>query len=61
MYNLFIYHASEDEEQARNIKRELAHLHYKVYITADIKGNQSEYRICERGLRHAKLRTCKRG
>ncbi|XP_060588780.1 uncharacterized protein LOC132744178 [Ruditapes philippinarum] len=40
-YNLFIYHAEDDETMAQNIKQFLSDKGYKVFIAADIEGNEN--------------------
>lgn len=39
-YNLFIYHAAQDQDIAEELKKQLSDSGYKVFITADIGGNQ---------------------
>ncbi|XP_045199282.2 uncharacterized protein LOC123553742 isoform X2 [Mercenaria mercenaria] len=40
-YNLFIYHADDDEVKAQNIKKYLMDKNYKVCIYADLQGNEN--------------------
>ncbi|XP_045199255.2 uncharacterized protein LOC123553728 isoform X2 [Mercenaria mercenaria] len=40
-YNLFIYHADDDEVKAQNIKTYLMDKNYKVCIYADLQGNEN--------------------